>query len=54
VLFPGTYPRAHRNTENLRQRPFAHTRQPEGGPTETSLALPPLWSAASGRFSGEA
>lgn len=33
-------------TPNLRQWPFAYARQPEGGPGETPLALPPLWSGA--------
>jgi hypothetical protein len=31
-----------------------HARKPEGGPSETALALPPLWSGASGRVSGAA
>jgi len=34
--------------KELLHGPFAHARQPEGGPRETSLALPPLWSSASG------
>src|SRR6185437_3881481 len=54
VLFPGTYPRAHGHTRDLRQWPFAHARQPEGGPSQTPLALSPLWSDASGRISGAA